>query len=483
MIFARRIYIFLIIGLIVPAALQASGLADHIIELPTWKEYVRVLTLQDYNTRVVMIGATFLGLASGLVGSLLMLRKRTLMGDAISHATLPGIGMAFLFMVAFGGTGKNLLGLLTGATITGVLGMLSVVAIVRYTRLKDDVALAVVLSGFFAVGIVMLGFASRQTTGAAAGLEAYIYGKTASMLFVDAVAIGVTSVVVAVLCGLLFKEFSLLCFDQNFAASQGWPVHFLDLLLMSLIVIITVVGLQAVGLILVVALLIIPPASARFWTHKLGKMMIISGLVGATSCMVGCAISALVEKLPAGAIIVLTTSLAFTISLLFGTDRGLIRKVYRHHRMERKVALQHLLREMLEAAESEGLEDNLEYCYVSGKRLLAARSWSMFKLYTTIRIARALGLITTCRIPDSYILTPAGAEDAFRIVRNHRLWEKYLIKYADIAPSHVDRDADMIEHILDSNMIEELNGMLDDDDIAKRLPASPHVIGPLDGNS
>jgi manganese/zinc/iron transport system permease protein len=229
----------------------------------TGTDWMRLLTLQDYNTRVVLVGVTLLGFGAGVMGTFMLLRKRAMMGDALAHATLPGIALAFILVSWLGGDGKSLVWLLTGAVATGVLGMGSVLAIRHGSRLKEDAALGIVLSVFFGLGVVGLSIAQQMSTGNAAGLESFIYGKTASMLARDAWLTAGASVVVAAGAGLLFKEFALVCFDQGYAAAQGWPVLRLDAIMMALVVLVTVIGLQAVGLILVVALLILPAAAAR----------------------------------------------------------------------------------------------------------------------------------------------------------------------------------------------------------------------------
>ena len=281
-----------------------NSITDTHVQWPTGVDILRVLTLSDYNTRVVVIGVVLLGIASGVIGTFMLLRKRALMGDAVSHATLPGIGIAFLVMTAHGGTGRSLTGLLIGATLSGLIGMGAVLLIRSQTRLKEDAALGIVLSVFFGLGIAVLGIVQQQTLGHAAGLEAFIYGKTASMLARDAYLIAGVAAAITLFSTLFFKEFALICFDQEFAGSQGWSVGGLDVLMMALVVLVTVSGLQAVGLILMIALLIIPPAAARFWTQHLVRMVLLSAVIGGVSCLFGAALSALLPRMPAGSIIV-----------------------------------------------------------------------------------------------------------------------------------------------------------------------------------
>ena len=406
----------------------------------------------SYNTRVVVLGVLALGMSSGFIGSFMLLRKRALMADTISHATLPGIGAAFLVMVASGGDGKWLPGLLLGALLSGLLGMGAVLALKHHTRIKEDAALGIVLSVFFGLGVSLLGLIQKMSSGSAAGLESFIYGKTASMLASDAYLIGGVGALSLILCALIFKELTLLCFDQDFAISQGLPVIALDVALMTMVVLLTVIGLQAVGLILVIALLIIPPASARFWTDNLPTMTLLSAAFGGLAGGVGALLSAAAPKWPAGAVIVLANSLFFAVSFTFGPARGLLVRLSAQRTLNRKVARQHLLRAMHEYGEDFGSQP------VPFDFLLAERSWTPRALRQEIARATARGLVTA--EGEALRLTAEGERKAARAVRNHRLWEMYLITYADIAPSHVDRDADMVEHILEPALIAELEALL-----------------------
>ncbi|HEX5103372.1 MAG TPA: iron chelate uptake ABC transporter family permease subunit [Pirellulaceae bacterium] len=455
---------------------QTQGsIADRSIEWPTWNQWRRVLLLEDYNTRVVLLGTTLLGGAAGMVGSFTLLRKRALMGDALSHATLPGIGLAFMFVTAAGGNGKSLANLLLGATISGLVGVGGILLIRNLTRIKEDAALGVVLSVFFGAGLALLSVAQRMPEGNAAGLEGFIYGKTASMVSQDAWLIAAAAVACIFVCLLLFKEFKLLCFDEGFAGSRGFPIVSLDLALMALIVIVTIVGLQAVGLILMIALLVIPAAAARFWTESMGRMVAVSAVLGAAGGQFGAALSALFSKLPSGAMIVLVCAAFFVFSLIFGSARGVVIRGLRRARLNRNVERQHLLRAIYEALES---SDRLS---AGGLSLLPAveiadllprRSWSQTQLLREIRRAERDRLVE--RAAGGVRLTQNGMGEAARLTRQHRLWELFLITHADIAASQVDRAADDIEHVLEPEVIAELESLLAKS--AADIPASPHKI-------
>jgi manganese/zinc/iron transport system permease protein len=445
-----------------------------------------LLLLEDYNTRVVILGTTLLGCAGGIVGSFTLLRKRALMGDALSHATLPGIGLAFIIATLLGANGKSLPILLLGATITGLIGVGAILSIRNLTRLKEDTALGIVLSVFFGAGICLLGVIQQMKDGHAAGLEAFIYGKTASMVANDAFLIAAAALGCLGACLLLFKEFKLLCFDEGFAASHGAPVIRLDLALMALVVIVSIVGLQAVGLILMVALLVIPAAAARFWTEKMWRMIIISAGLGAAGGMFGAGMSALFPKLPSGAMIVLVCTTFFLISMIFGSARGVLIRWVRRSRLNRAVERQHLLRAVYEILESSGSlergQDGGEKdgCgAVSTRDLLSKRSWSLRHLHREIRRGQRAKLVE--RTAEQIRLSKQGMEEASRLTREHRLWELYLITHADIAPSQVDRDADAIEHVLEPDVVAKLESLLEKTHAG--VPASPHELTSPHGDS
>ena len=440
-------------------------------------DLVRVFTFQDYNTRVVVVGTTLLGLAAGLIGTFLVLRKRALLSDALSHATLPGIALAFIIVTLLTGNGKQLIALIIGAAVFAVFGTISVMLIQRFSRLKDDAALGIVLSVYFGLGIALIGMATRMDAGNAAGLSSFIYGKTASMLFSDALLIAITALVAAIACLLFFKEFSLLCFDADYGRTQGWPVTRLDLLMMTLVVLVTVIGLQAVGLILVVALLIIPAASARFWTHRLQSLLGLSGLFGGLSGFLGSGISALLVNLPAGAVIVLVASFFFVISMIFGSTRGLLRLGLGRLRLRRKIMNENLLRDLHEWLETLNVSDDRRAPRVG--TLMLRRAWSAKHLKHTVRRLNRKGLI---RQPNdgTIRLTDTGKVAAREIVRRHRLWETYLITHADVAPGLVDLSADRIEHVLDPDLIKSLETLLDAGK-ENDPPPSPHRLPDMKG--
>lgn len=273
------------------------------------------------NTALVSLGTACLGACAGALGTFVLLRKRSLVSDAMSHATLPGLALAFIVMAVLTGDGRWLPGLMIGAGLSAGLGVMVVGWITQRTRLPQDAAIGAVLSVFFGFGVVLMTAIQTMDVGGQAGLQTYLLGSTAGMLRSEAqlIALG------AALCGITIfifrRPFLLVCFDEDHARVQGLDVGRTDQVMMGLMLLVTVIGLKVVGLVLIVALSIIPPVAARFWTHRPASMVIISALIGAASGFIGTAISASDEGLPTGAVIVLTAFVAFILSF----TRGLVR--------------------------------------------------------------------------------------------------------------------------------------------------------------
>lgn len=273
-----------------------------------------------YNTILVLLGTSLLGAASGLIGAIAVQRRQALAGDVFAHAALPGLCLAFMVVGE-----RHLPALLLGAFLSGIVGLVLVTIITRASRIKQDAALGIVLSTFFGLGIVLSRIVQNQTeTGSKAGLDSYILGKTAGIIASDVYLIGLSALVCLLMILLLFKELKLVSFDADFAQSQGWPVRRLDLLLIGMLGLVVVMGLSAVGVVMMAALLILPGVSARFWTDRFSVMLFLSALFGIVTGCIGTILSAMYANLPAGPIIVLVGSGLFLLSAIVAPRRGII---------------------------------------------------------------------------------------------------------------------------------------------------------------
>jgi len=275
--------------------------------------------LSDFTVRSVLLGAVMVGGLAGTLGSFAFLRRQSLLGDTLSHAALPGIVLGFLIA-----GGRNLAPLLLGALLAGSLAALFMVWMTRATRIKEDAALGASLSLFFAVGTVLLTHAQRQPDAAQAGLASFLFGQAAALLPSDLLLLGAVGGGVLLLLLLLWKELEAITFDRDFARSLGFPITALEAALTLMIAITVVLGLQMVGVILMVALLIAPAAGARQWTRRLPSMVALAAAMGATSGLVGGLISAERAGVATGPVIVLFASTITFAALLFAPERGVV---------------------------------------------------------------------------------------------------------------------------------------------------------------
>ncbi|NWG20799.1 MAG: metal ABC transporter permease [Chloroflexi bacterium] len=273
----------------------------------------------DYTLRTVALGSALLGIVSGALGAFAVLRRQSMLGDAMSHAALPGVVLAFIVTGS-----KDPLALMIGAALAGLLGALLVTAVVRTTRIKSDSALGLALAVFFGLGLVLLTYVQKLPDAAQAGLDRYLFGQAATLLERDVVAMAALGMPALLLLALFWKELKLLTFDPGFATSLGVPVHLLDVLLTSLLVVAIVIGLQTVGVVLMSALIVAPAVAARQWTDRLGVMVLLSGAFGALAGVAGALISSTAARLPTGPIIVICISAIVIVSLLLAPRRGLV---------------------------------------------------------------------------------------------------------------------------------------------------------------
>lgn len=425
-------------------------------------------------TTNVMLGTALLGATAGTIGTFAVLRRRALVGDMLSHAALPGVCLAFLLMQS-----RNFVGLSLGALATGLAGIVAVAVITRWTRTKEDAAIGIVLSVWFGAGMVLLSVAQRQTVGYPAGLNAYLLGEAAGIGRRDVQIIAAVAVACLVIVSLFYKEFKLLSFDTDFATAQGWPALALDLVMMGTLAVVTIVGLPICGVILMAALVILPGASARFWTNRLGRLLVIAAVAGAAAGAIGTFLSSPLpkqwlgvelfdtSKYPPGPLIVLTGATFFLVSMLFAPQRGILASGLAELRLRRRIAREHLLRALYEISESR----LPTLPAVDEKELLAQRAWQRWWMNWQLFRLRSRGWIE--RMNGSVRLTQAGLAAAAEVTRTHRLWEMFLVESAGIAADHVDRDADDVEHMLPKPLIRELEQRLA---AAGRLPVVPTAV-------
>lgn len=356
----------------------------------------------DHTLRTVALGAATLGLVSGALGSFAVLRRQSLIGDAMSHAALPGIALAFLLTGS-----KAPLTLLLGAAAAGWIGTLLVMAVVRTTRVKYDSALGIVLSVFFGVGLLLLTLIQKQPDASQAGLDRFLFGQAASLLERDLYVMGALAALALAATAILWKEFKLLTFDSEFGASLGFPIRLLDVALTGLLVVAIVVGLQTVGVVLMSAMVVAPAAAARQWTDRLAVMVLLAAAFGALAGVSGAVVSSSAERMPTGPTIVLCAGVIVLASLFLASRRGLAWRWLRDARNRRRLEVDAVLADLYLLARSHGTVEH------GHPEATVAVMTSRGGVRRSLEALEAEGLARRLD-GDAWALTPAGRDEAER---------------------------------------------------------------------
>jgi manganese/zinc/iron transport system permease protein len=368
-----------------------------------WQQLLNDLFF-DYTLRTVALGSALLGIVSGALGCYAVLRKQSLLGDAMSHAALPGVVVAFLLTRS-----KEPLVLILGALVAGWVGTLALLAITRTTRLKDDSALGLVLSVFFGFGLMLLTFVQKLPDASQAGLDKFLFGQAATLLQSDVIVMAGIGGLILLLVGVFWKEFKLLSFDPGFGASLGFPMRWLDVLLTTLLVAAIVVGLQTVGVVLMSAMVVAPAVAARQWTDRLSVMVVLAAFIGALAGVSGAIISSTGAGLSTGPTIVLSASLLVLLSLLFAPERGLVSSWLRHQRNRRRLRVEAVLANLHVLA-----EQHADQQHGHSTEVIRAMMSYTGGVNRTLHELEGRGLVRQSA-PNEWSLTESGVDEAERV--------------------------------------------------------------------
>ena len=359
----------------------------------------------DYTLRTVALGAMVLGLVSGALGSFAVLRRQSLLGDAMSHAALPGVVLAFML------TGeKNPVVLMLGAAGAGIAGILLMVGITRYTRIKEDSSLGIILSVFFGLGLLLLTWIQRSPDARQSGLTTFLFGQAATLLERDVIVMALFGGGALLVLFFFWKEFKLLSFDRDFGATLGFPMQGLEILLTVLLVIAIVIGLQAVGVVLMSAMVVAPAAAARQWTDRLGLMVGLSALFGALAGVAGTLVSSTGSGLATGPVIVLCASVVVVASLFFAPNRGLLWNWLLRRRQRRRMHVDQVLSNLYRLA-----MQHQDPTHAHNARVLLVMGARPSEVDTSLRTLSEQGLVRNVH-GEEWALTEQGIAAAHKLV-------------------------------------------------------------------
>ena len=409
-----------------------------------WDDFTYFFSFQDANITNVFLGTLLLGFTCGIVGVLVVLNKKTLIVDAVSHSILPGICIGFMLSGV-----KNPVYLISGGMTTGALSVFLVDWVSKVSRIKKDAAIATILSVLFSLGVILLSIIQHSENSNQSGLSDFLFGKAATIIHSDLYVFGTMCAIVLVIIPLFYQHFKIALFDYGFAKTIGLNEKLIQSLISGLIVISTAIGIQTVGIILMSALIITPGSSAFFWTNNFKNSIIISGTFAAISSVLGVFISYLSPNMPTGPWIIVMLS---TIAILsaFLSKKGILIKRMKSIKNSRKMVSDNVLKIFYKLGEKENnINGNRSIIDIKNFHPITTN-----ELNKGLRILKIKGLIKKKGL--TWSLSEKGILEAKRIIRIHRLWELYMERFMQIQSDHVHESAESIEHIMTPQLEAEL---------------------------
>ncbi|MDQ2700163.1 MAG: metal ABC transporter permease [Actinomycetota bacterium] len=395
----------------------------------------------SYTDSVVLIGAVILGVAAGVLGAFAVLRQRSLVGDALSHASLPGVCVAF---IATGAKDAATLGI--GAAIAGLIAAVLILMIEKTGRIRPDAAIGVVLTGFFSFGIVLLTFLGNFNNANQAGLDTYLFGQAAGLLESDLIVMGILCVASLALVALAFRPLKSALFDLSFSGAIGLPTRLLELAMTAMLVIAIVIGVRTVGAILMVAMLIVPTVTARQLTNRLSMLLVIAGIVGAVVGSTG-ALIATNASLPTGPVIVIVGFVVAIAAILLAPGRGVAWRAGQVVRDRRRIVTEGVMLD-LETAVHAGAPPTVDELV-----MMSGRSASVIR--RSLRDLDRAGALE--HDGERVHLSESGAAAAHTLLRQRDLWTAWLEHgwQLDI-PDAREPDPRDLRHTLGDDLTDEL---------------------------
>ena len=440
--------------------MHAEQLADSISN--DWiNRSLRFWSFDETSLQVIVLGVFLIGINCGLMGGYIVTRRLSMFGDTLSHAVLPGIAVGYSFTQS----GSDW-GLMIGATISGFVGVGVISLLKKFTKMKTDSAMGLVLSAFYALGICLITQLQQSAGGGMANLENYLFGSLVSLSKSDLPPIFVSLGLVLITFTLFNKELLVSGFDPSFARSLGLPVDLIHFFIWALLAFCIVSSLQIIGVVLVSAMLIIPAATSLLIAHTMTRLLILSAMIGSLSGLLGCFFSFLTNRLPAGPTIILCSTFLFLAVLFFSPFRGIVPAWIMSRRRGQKIRIENTLKASYQVMEELSFsQESFSQSHLARRRRksdgeIEREVDALIRQGFATRVPQAIDLPNDLPAETMISLTPSGWEVACRMIRNHRLWELYLTKEASYPPDHVHDDAEKIEHIIGERTVRQLERIL-----------------------
>ena len=407
-----------------------------------------------------MLASSMVGLMCGVLGCFIVLRNMSLVGDALAHAILPGVVVGYMI------AGYSTLAFFSGAVAAGLLTAFGITWIQQRVRTKNDAAVGIVFTSMFSLGVILISRISRRD-GVHLDLKDFLFGQILGVSDGDLLLTGLVTAYVLLSVAVFYRYLFASTFQSVVAQTMGMSTRTLHYFLMLLLSFVVVASLQTVGVILVVAMLITPAATALLWSQRLASVLPIAGVLGMLSALVGMIIAVWLDTPPGPAMALVATGV-YLLTVVFAPKRGLVSKAYYRRQRRLQTVKEDIVKRVFTQNQKHGVADADR---IREELDLGSVGWSR-----QIAALRKRGLMA----PDALRLTDAGKLLALRMVRAHRLWETYLNQEVGLTPEQIHNEAERLEHTLTDrllDLVDEELGYPVEDPHGSKIPGREDVVG------
>lgn len=387
-----------------------------------------------------LLASSMVGLMCGVLGCFIVLRNMSLVGDALAHAILPGVVVGFLV------AGYSALAFFVGAVAAGLVTAFAITWIQQRVKTKNDAAIGIVFTSMFSFGVILISRISRND-GVHLDLKDFLFGNVLGVGDTDLLLTGLVMLYVLLSVAVFYRYLYASTFQSVVAQTMGVPVKLLHYFLMLLLSFAVVASLQTVGVILVVAMLITPAATALLLSQRLRTVLFLAGGIGMLSAIVGM-ILAVVLNTPPGPAMALVATALYGLTVIFAPRRGLVAKAYYRFQRRRLTEREDIIKRVFRQHQKVG---SANPDLIREQLSLSVRAFNQH-----LSQLRSFGLLER----QALQLTDAGKLVALRLVRAHRLWETYLNQEVGLTPDQIHMEAERLEHLLPEEMLDRVDAEL-----------------------
>lgn len=387
-----------------------------------------------------LLASSMVGLMCGVLGCFIVLRNMALVGDALAHAILPGVVVGFLV------AGYSALAFFVGAVTAGLVTAFAITWIQQRVKTKNDAAIGIVFTSMFSLGVILISRIAKND-GVHLDLKDFLFGNVLGVGDTDLLLTGLVLTYVLLSVVVFYRYLYASTFQAVVAQTMGIPVRLLHYFLMLLLSFAVVASLQTVGVILVVAMLITPAATALLLSQRLSRVLFLAGVIGMLSAIIGMVL-AVVLNAPPGPVMALVATGFYVLTVVFAPYRGLVARAWYRRQRRRLTEREDIVKRVFRLNQQHG---NADPELIREQLELSGQAFS-----SQLRQLRGKGLLHKTELR----LTDAGKLLALRLVRAHRLWETYLNQEVGLTPDQIHSEAERLEHLLPEKMLDLVDEVL-----------------------